>query len=138
MSSVAAPPGVGDRLGEILLSENLLTRDQLGKALVEQKTTGHRLGFVLVQMGVLPEVEITKVLARQHRMPAVDLSRFEVDQKILKLIPSDVARKHCVRKDRSPTGDFPVGLRDGGAGNRTLVRISFQQGHYVRRPIFLL
>ncbi len=96
MSSVAAPPGVGDRLGEILLSENLLTRDQLGKALVEQKTSGHRLGFVLVQMGVLPEVEITKVLARQHRMPAVDLSRFEVDQKILKLIPSDVARKHCV------------------------------------------
>ncbi|MFN0178462.1 MAG: type IV-A pilus assembly ATPase PilB [Gemmatimonadales bacterium] len=95
-SSVVAPPGIGDRLGEILLSENLLTREQLGAALAEQKSSGHRLGYVLVKMGVMPEVEITKVLARQHRMPAVDLSRFEVDAKILKLIPSDVARKHCV------------------------------------------
>ena len=95
-ASVATPPGIGDRLGEILLSENLLTREQLNQALAEQKTSGHRLGYVLVKMGVLPEVEITKVLARQHRMPAVDLSRFEVDQKILKLIPSDVARKHIV------------------------------------------
>jgi type IV pilus assembly protein PilB len=95
-SSVVAPPGIGDRLGEILLSESLLTREQLTAALAEQKSTGHRLGYVLVKMGVLPEVEITKVLARQHRMPAVDLSRFEVDGKILKLIPSDVARKHCV------------------------------------------
>ena len=95
-ASVAAPPGVGDRLGEILLSEGLLTREQLSQALAEQKSSGHRLGFVLVKMGVLPEVEITKVLARQHRMPAVDLSRFEVDQKILKLIPADVAQKHIV------------------------------------------
>ncbi|MBM4188358.1 MAG: type IV-A pilus assembly ATPase PilB [Gemmatimonadetes bacterium] len=95
-SSVVAPPGIGDRLGEILLTEGLLNRDQLAAALAEQKTTGHRLGYILVKMGVMPEVEVTKVLARQHRMPAVDLSRFEVDQKILKLIPSDVARKHCV------------------------------------------
>ncbi|MGE0442696.1 MAG: type IV-A pilus assembly ATPase PilB [Gemmatimonadales bacterium] len=96
MATAVVPPGIGDRLGEILLSENLLTREQLSQAVSEQKTSGHRLGYVLVKMGVLPEVEVTKVLARQHRMPAVDLSRFEVDQKILKLIPSDVARKHCV------------------------------------------
>ncbi len=96
MASAAAAPGIGDRLGEILLTENLVTREQLSAALAEQKTSGHRLGFVLVKQGALPEVEVTKVLARQHRMPAVDLSRFEVDPKILKLIPSDVAKKHCV------------------------------------------
>jgi len=36
------------------------------------------------------------MLARQYRMPAVDLSRFEVDPKILKLIPGDIAAKHTV------------------------------------------
>ncbi|MEZ4456040.1 MAG: hypothetical protein R2882_05735 [Gemmatimonadales bacterium] len=87
MATAVVPPGIGDRLGEILLSENLLTREQLSQAVSEQKSSGHRLGYVLVKMGVLPEVEVTKVLARQHRMPTVDLSRFEVDQKILKLIP---------------------------------------------------
>src|SRR5439155_421400 len=35
-------------------------------------------------------------LARQYRMPAVDLPRFEVDPKILKLIPPDIAIKHTV------------------------------------------
>ncbi|MEZ4586267.1 MAG: type IV-A pilus assembly ATPase PilB [Gemmatimonadales bacterium] len=96
MASVAVTPGIGDRLGEILLTENLVTRDQLSAALAEQRSSGHRLGYVLIRMGMVPEVEITKVLARQHRLPAVDLSRFEVDAKILKLIPSDVAKKHCV------------------------------------------
>ena len=36
------------------------------------------------------------MLARQYRMPAVDLSRFEVDPKILKLISPDIATKHTV------------------------------------------
>src|SRR5438445_1044216 len=36
------------------------------------------------------------MLARQYRMPAVDLSRFEVDPKIIKLLPPDVAVKHTV------------------------------------------
>jgi len=63
---------------------------------VEQKATKHRLGYVLVKLGFVPELEITKVLARQYRMPAVDLSRFEVDPKILKLVPGDVAAKSVV------------------------------------------
>jgi type IV pilus assembly protein PilB len=86
----------GDRLGEILLREGLVTRDQLAQALAEQKNTKHRLGYVLVKLGLVQELEITKVLARQYRMPAVDLSRFEVDPKIIKLVPADMATKSVV------------------------------------------
>ena len=93
--ATAAAAGT-DRLGEILLRENIVTREQLQQALAEQKSSGHRLGYVLVKLGLVPELEITKVLARQYRMPAVDLSRFEVDPKILKLIPADMAIKHVV------------------------------------------
>jgi type IV pilus assembly protein PilB len=85
-----------DRLGEILLREGLITPDQLKKALLEQKNTGMRLGYTLVKLGLVEETEISKMLARQYRMPAVDLSRFEVDAKILKLLPGDVAVKHTV------------------------------------------
>jgi len=87
---------VVDRLGDLLIQEGLITRDQLGLALTEQRTVGHRLGFVLVKMGLVQEIEITRVLARQFRMPAVDLSRFEVDPKIIRLIPPEVAKKNCV------------------------------------------
>ena len=86
----------GDRLGEILLREGLVTRDQLAQALTEQKSTKHRLGYVLVKLGLVQELEITKVLARQYRMPAVDLTRFEVDPKIIRLVPAEMATKSIV------------------------------------------
>ena len=86
----------GDRLGEILLREGLVTREQLAQALTEQKNSKHRLGYVLVKLGLVQELEITKVLARQYRMPAVDLTRFEVDPKIIKLVPAEMAIKSVV------------------------------------------
>jgi type IV pilus assembly protein PilB len=84
------------RLGDLLVREGLISRDQLDQALAEQRNTGARLGYCLVKLGLIQETEITKMLARQYRMPAVDLSRFEVDPKIIKLVPADVAVKHMV------------------------------------------
>ena len=66
------------------------------KALQEQKQNGTRVGYNLVKMGFVQELELTKTLARQYKMPAVDLSRFEVDPKIAKLIPADLALKNLV------------------------------------------
>ncbi|HJS42382.1 MAG TPA: type IV-A pilus assembly ATPase PilB [Gemmatimonadales bacterium] len=85
-----------DKLGEILVREGLITTEQLRKALLEQKSTGMRLGYTLVKLGFIGENEVSKMLARQYRMPAVDLSRFEVDPKILRLLPPDIASKHTV------------------------------------------
>jgi type IV pilus assembly protein PilB len=92
----ATAAATADKLGEILVREGLITLDQLKKALLEQKGTGMRLGYTLVKLGFVEETEVTKMLARQYRMPAVDLSRFEVDAKILKLLPPDIAIKHTV------------------------------------------
>src|SRR5580765_2813697 len=92
----ATAAATSDKLGEILLREGLITQEQLKKALLEQKNTGMRLGYTLVKLGFVEETEISKMLARQYRMPAVDLSRFEVDPKIIKLLPPDVAIKHTV------------------------------------------
>jgi type IV pilus assembly protein PilB len=93
MATAAAGP---DRLGDILIKEGLITREQLQQALAEQRASKHRLGYVLVKLGLVQELEITKLLARQYRMPAVDLSRFEVDPKLIKLMPADLATKHVV------------------------------------------
>jgi type IV pilus assembly protein PilB len=85
-----------DRIGELLVREGLITSEQLSKALQEQKQNGTRVGYNLVKMGFVPEIELTKMLAKQHKMPAVDLSRFEVDPKIAKMIPGDLAQKNVV------------------------------------------
>jgi type IV pilus assembly protein PilB len=85
-----------EKLGDILVRDGLITAEQLKRALAEQRSSGMRLGYTLVKLGFIEETEITKMLARQYRMPAVDLSRFEVDPKILKLISPDIAAKYTV------------------------------------------
>jgi len=108
----APAPAAGDRLGDLLMKEGLITKDQLEKALQEQRSSGTRLGYNLVKMGFVPETEITKMLARQYRMPAVDLSRFEVDPKILKMIPADIALKHLVLPLKKEGRTLTVAMAD--------------------------
>ena len=93
---MAAPVAAGERIGDLLIREGLITREQLGQALQEQKQNGTRIGYNLVKLGFIQETELTKMLARQYKMPAVDLSRFELDPRIAKLIPADLATKHLV------------------------------------------
>jgi type IV pilus assembly protein PilB len=85
-----------ERIGDLLVREGVITKDQLDKALQEQRQNGTRVGYNLVKLGFVQEIELTKVLARQYKMPAVDLSKFEVDPKIVKLIPADLAIKNLV------------------------------------------
>jgi len=80
----------------MLLRESLITREQLDKALKEQKQGGTRIGFSLVSSGAISETELTRLLSRQYRVPAVDLSEVEVDEKILQLVPADFAGKHLL------------------------------------------
>ncbi len=107
-----AQPHAADRLGDLLVREGLLSRDQLTKALQEQSTNGQRLGLTLVKMGLVPETSVVKILARQHRMPAVDLSRFEVDPRLLKLIPADLASKHTVLPLKRDGRQLTVAIAD--------------------------
>src|ERR671938_1948724 len=93
---MAAPVAAGERIGDLLIREGLITKEQLDKALQEQRQNGTRVGYNLVKLGFVKETDLTRMLARQYRMPAVDLSRFEVDPRIAKLIPADLATKHLV------------------------------------------
>jgi type IV pilus assembly protein PilB len=94
---MAAPlPSGSERIGDLLLKEGLISKEQLDKALQEQRQNGTRVGYNLIKLGFIQELELVKVLARQSKLPAVDLSKFEPDPKLIKLIPSDVAVKNLV------------------------------------------
>jgi type IV pilus assembly protein PilB len=84
------------RLGDLFVKEGLITEQQLQEGLAEAKTSGYRIGYALVHLGFVAEEELTRMLARQYRVPAVDLDKVTVDPKILKLIPANVAQKHMV------------------------------------------
>jgi len=93
---MAAPVVAIERIGDLLVREGLITREQLARALEEQRQSGTRVGYNLIKLGFIEENELTKMLARQYKMPAIDLSRFEVDPKIARMIPTELAVKNLV------------------------------------------
>ncbi len=111
---MTAPAANAPRIGDLLLKEGLVTQDQLNKALQEQRNNGTRVGYNLVKLGFVKETDLTRMLARQHRMPAVDLSKFQVDPRIAKLIPGDLALKHTVLPLKRDGRTLTVALSDPG------------------------
>ena len=69
MTTAAVPT---DRLGDILLREGFLSREKLTHALAEQRSSGMPLGYILAKQGLVPEVEITRIVARQLRAGSAD------------------------------------------------------------------
>src|SRR5215470_17931243 len=84
------------KLGDLLLKARLITPDQLELALKSQKEEGGKLGEALVRVGVVSEAAITETLSQQFGVPSIDLSSFEIDAAVIKIVPGDVARKYGV------------------------------------------
>src|SRR5919106_714739 len=84
------------KLGELLVRENLISPQKLREALDYQREHGGRLGFNLVKLGLVSDDMITAVLSRQYGIPSVNLDLFNIDSAVLRLIPQEVAQKHCV------------------------------------------
>jgi type IV pilus assembly protein PilB len=95
MATTATIPA-SDRVGETLVREGLITPDQLTAALQDSRHNNTRLGYSLVKLGIIAEADLTRTLAKQYRVPAVDLDRVTVDPKIIRLIPAEQAMKHLV------------------------------------------
>jgi type IV pilus assembly protein PilB len=85
-----------ERLGRLLNTAGLITEEQLQKALLDQKKNGGRLGTILVKLGFIAEDKLLQFLSRQYGIPSVDLNTVEIDEAIIKLVPTDVVQKYHV------------------------------------------
>jgi type IV pilus assembly protein PilB len=83
-------------LGELLLREQRITPEQLQQALNHQRSNGGQLGSNLVKLGFVRDEDITSLLSRQYGVPAIDLSQFDLDPAIVRLIPGETAAKYQV------------------------------------------
>jgi type IV pilus assembly protein PilB len=87
---------VNERIGELLVKENLLSAEQLAKAREETRSKGGRLGSQITALGFLDETELTDFVAKQYGVPSINLDEFEIDSAVIQLIPEEVANKHTV------------------------------------------
>jgi MshEN domain len=93
------------KLGEALVKESLITREQLKLALERQVIFGGRLGTNIVELGVLTEKDLLSFLSRYFNVPPVDTSKLSsVDDETIACVSSAIAEKYKVvpfRKERN-------------------------------------
>src|SRR3989441_6349342 len=84
---------IGRRLGELLTSYQLITNEQLGRALAEQNRSKDKLGAILVRMGAISEDQLVEFLARQYKLNIIEIPDV-LDPEILRLVPAELTRKY--------------------------------------------
>jgi type IV pilus assembly protein PilB len=87
---------MSQRLGDLLVKEKVITQDQLEQATKLQKESHTRLASALVKLGFLSDEDVTNFLSRQYGVPAINLSYFEIDPAVVKLIPYETAKRYQI------------------------------------------
>ncbi|HIE65599.1 MAG TPA: type IV-A pilus assembly ATPase PilB [Nitrospiria bacterium] len=87
---------IAEKLGRVVLDANLVTEDQLQKALLTQKRDGGRLGEILIRLGFVDESHLLQCLSQQHGVTLIDLNKTKIDPAVTRLVPAEIAKKHLV------------------------------------------
>src|SRR5260221_14104767 len=87
---------MSQRLGDLLVKEKVITPEQLEQATKLQKDSHSRLASALVKLGSLWDGDVTNFLSRQYGVPAINLSYFEIDPAVVKLIPYETAKRYQI------------------------------------------
>ncbi len=82
------------RLGELLVKNGMMTREQLADALRYQRESGGRLGSILIDQGYVTDDQIAKVLSQQYDVPFIDISQIEPDPEVRGLVPLATAIRY--------------------------------------------
>src|SRR5262245_49685478 len=89
-------------IGEILLSQNVITREQM--LLAQQHAAGRRLDRQVVEMGLASEDRVLQALASELGMRYVELTEVPVDRDLLQRFPAREIFRHTL---------FPLSRRNG-------------------------
>ncbi len=104
------------RLGDILIQKNIITPEQLQKALDEQKKkTGVMLGELLVQMGYVEQRQINDALCEHLNIEFVDMLTFEPAERVMSLLDEAIMRKYTLVPmdfDKNNAGVLRVAMSD--------------------------
>ena len=82
---------MGSNLGELLVQEKLLDKEQLKEVQDFQKKNDVSTGTAVVSLGYISEEDMAQALSRQLGYPYINLDQFEVYPDVINLIPVEIA-----------------------------------------------
>jgi len=83
-----------DRIGEFLLSEGIITEEQLSRAVEEQAERGESLGKLLLSKGTISRDDLNRATAAVHGIEFVELRTDEVDESVVHLVPERFVQQY--------------------------------------------
>ncbi|MEK9149817.1 MAG: ATPase, T2SS/T4P/T4SS family, partial [Candidatus Desantisbacteria bacterium] len=83
-------------IGNMLVEANLLTREGLEKAILEQKKTKEKFSRILVRLGLVEEEGLVVFLGKKFNIPYINLATATIDASITDTIRYDVAKKYLL------------------------------------------
>ncbi|MCH7886838.1 MAG: Flp pilus assembly complex ATPase component TadA [Candidatus Marinimicrobia bacterium] len=84
---------VSNMIGDILLRENKISKEDLERGLELQADSNDNIGAILIKENILSEESLTEALGIQTKMPYLELEDFTIDIETLKILKADDARK---------------------------------------------
>lgn len=87
---------MGSNLGELLVQEKLLDKEQLKEVQDFQKKNDVSTGTAVVSLGYISEEDMAQALSRQLGYPYINLDQFEVYPDVISLIPVEIAKKYLI------------------------------------------
>src|SRR2546430_2490256 len=120
-----------ERIGDRLVSAGLISSDQLEFALKEQKRTGDRLGNILRQLNLITEDDLAKALADAAGIEHVSVRNMSIDPNVVSLLPEVVARKFKVFPIAVENNSVTVAMADP-LDVATIDRVQQQTRRYVK------
>lgn len=79
---------------DTFVNMGLVNDEQLEVALKEQKETGDRLGDILVRLEFISKEALTKALASQFSLAPINLKDYSPPKKVINLVPATIARRY--------------------------------------------
>ena len=79
-------------LGQVLLERNIVTEEEVEKALEQQSVSGKLLGRTLVDLGFCSEEDVLKALSAQKGVKSVTLDEMEIDEEVLEKVSPSMAQ----------------------------------------------
>ena len=99
-------------IGQILLENGYITKQNLEDALVKQKETGKKLGDMLLDLGYVSETQLAQALSQRLKVPFIDLTTMKIESEAVKKIPEAVAKKNTVIAFKINNGKLYVATND--------------------------
>jgi len=83
-------------LGQMLLTDKIITEEQLNISLEKQRNTKKNLDDILVESGLVTAYQIAETFSRHLGIPFIKLSDYEIQLEIIQALPENIIRNYQI------------------------------------------